>query len=151
MTDETVPEKSISEQFAGLWSVLGHNQRRFVIAMLESKTKKEAAESIGVKPDTVYHWNGMVDEAVALARADIQSAAVGILAAAGSKAAAIKTAGLDSDTEKIRQDVASEILDRNLGKPKQRQEITGADGQAVKVDATFERALDRAYGNGDEK
>ena len=112
--DEQNPEKSISEQFAAIWATLGHNQRRFVIAMLECSTKKEAAESIGIKPDTAYHWNGQVDEATALARQDIQSAAVGILGAASTKAAAIKTAGLDSDNERLRQDAASEILDRNL-------------------------------------
>lgn len=135
---ETVPEKSISEQFAALWSELDHNQRRFVVAMLESKSKKEAAESIGIKPDTVYRWNGIVDEAVSIAQADIQAAALGILAAAGSKAAAIKTAGLDSDNEKLRQDVASEVLDRNLGKPKQRQEITGADGKDVVIKVVYD-------------
>ena len=128
--NEPNPEKSTSEQFADLWASLGHNQRRFVVAMLESKTKKEAAESIGVKPDTVYHWNGEVDDAVDLARSDIQAAAVGILQATSTKAAAIKTAGLDSENERMRQDAASEILDRNLGKPTQRSEVKH-DGDVV--------------------
>jgi hypothetical protein len=52
------PELSTSERFAEIWAGLGHNQRRFVIAMLESKTKREAAESIGVQPNTAYKWNG---------------------------------------------------------------------------------------------
>jgi hypothetical protein len=49
------------------------------------------------------------------------------------KAAAVKVAGLDSDHEKIRQDAASEILDRNLGKPTMRQEITGKAGAELTV------------------
>ena len=101
--------------------------------MLESKTKREAAESIGIKPDTAYHWNATVDEAVELATSDLQAAAVGILHAANSKAAAVKVAGLDSDNERIRQDASSEILDRNMGKPTQRNELTGADGAPLIV------------------
>ncbi len=131
--NEQNPEKSTSEQFAAVWATLGHNQKRFVIAMLECKTKKEAAQSIGIKPDTAYHWNELVDKVIELARSDIQSAAVGIIAAAGSKAAAIKAGGLDSDNERIRQDSATEILDRNMGKPTQRQELTGKDGGEVTI------------------
>ncbi len=112
--------------------------------MLECKTKKEAARLIDIKPDTVYHWNGLVDEALVLARVDIQSASVGILEAASSKAAAVKTAGLDSDNERIRQDSASEILDRNLGKPTQRQEITGKDGDAIPIKYITENRPDNA-------
>ena len=126
-------ELSTSERFADIWAGLGHNQRRFVIAMLESKTKREAAESIGVQPNTAYKWNGDTDLAIELARADLQAAALGILHVANSKAAAVKVAGLDSDHEKIRQDAASEILDRNLGKPTMRQEITGADGGPLPI------------------
>lgn len=33
----------------------------------------------------------------------------------------------------------------------ERQEITGADGEAVKLDATLKRSLERAYGNGNDK
>jgi hypothetical protein len=126
-------EKSTSERFADIWAGLGHNQRRFVIAMLESKTKREAAESIGVQPNTAYKWNGETDVAIELARADLQSAALAILHVANSKAAAVKVAGLDSGNESIRQGAASEILDRNLGKATQRQEITGKDGEPVGV------------------
>ena len=102
--------------------------------MLESKTKREAAESIGIKPDTAYHWNGVVDETVALARSDLQAAAIGIIHAANSKAAAVKVAGLNSDNERVRQDSASEILDRNMGKPTQRQELTGVAGAPVSIE-----------------
>jgi hypothetical protein len=38
----------------------------------------------------------------------------------------VKVAGLDSDNEKIRQDAATEILDRQIGKPLQKSEVSGA-------------------------
>jgi hypothetical protein len=48
------------------------------------------------------------------------------------KAAAVKAAGLDSAEERTRQDVATEILDRHLGKPTQRSEINANVNVAVK-------------------
>jgi len=131
--NETNQEKSISERFAEEWATLGHNQRRFVIAMLESSSKKEAALSIGIKPDTAYRWNGAIDTAIELARSDIQAAALGILQAVSTKAAAVKSAGLDSENERVRQDVASEILDRNLGKPTQRSEVNQSGDVLIRV------------------
>ena len=131
MTKPTT-ENYISE-FAAMWSRLSHNQQRFAVAMLQCASKKEAAEMIGLEPQTVYRWNGDVEQIVAFMRNDYAAAAVGILAANNAKAAMVKIAGLDSDNEKIRQDVASEILDRNLGKATQRQEVTGAAGAPLEI------------------
>ena len=122
-----------ASQFAEIWHKLTTNQRRFVVAMQEHPTKKEAAESIGVQPQTAYNWNGDVDAAVDFMRNNIALATLGIIQANAAKAAMIKAAGLDSGDEKIRQDVATEILDRNLGRPTQRQELTGADGDVIRV------------------
>lgn len=125
-------EKSISEitdvVFADMWSKLNHNQRRYAIAMLESPTKKEAAELVGIEPNTAYKWGDDVNRVVDFMRANIEVSAMGIILNVASKAAAVKSSGLDSDNEGIRQGVASEILDRVMGKPKQRSELTGADG-----------------------
>lgn len=128
-------EKSTSDTFQELWQRLDHNQQRFAVAMLTSATKKEAAESIGLQPNTIYKWNGDIDTAVEFMRNHATIAALGIVQANATKAAMVKAAGLDSADEKIRQDVATEILDRNLGKPKQRQEVTGADGGPVRIEA----------------
>ena len=122
-----------ASQFAEIWHKLTTNQRRFVVAMQEHPTKKEAAESIGVQPQTAYNWNGDVDAAVDFMRNNIALATLGIIQANATKAAMIKAAGLDSGDEKIRQDVATEILDRNLGRSTQRQELTGADGDALRI------------------
>lgn len=123
------------DTFSVLWNELTPLQRRFVVSMQEYPTKKEAAASLGISPSTVYNWgqNSGVDEACDFMSNNIALATLGILQANATKAAMVKAAGLDSDNEKIRQDVASEVLDRNLGKPTQRQELTGKDGEQIGV------------------
>jgi hypothetical protein len=126
-------EKSTFEE---IWAQLDHNQRRFVIAMQECPTKAEAAKAIGVKPNTIYKWPEIVDEAIQLLTESIADAACEIIAQATAKAAMIKVIGLDSGNERIRQDVASEILDRRLGTAVQKSEV-GLDESTRQLLAPF--------------
>lgn len=116
-------EKSISERLRDIWGQLSRNQRKYVVATQECATKKEAAELVGIQPDTVYRWPSIVDEAVELFSINVEQAVLGVLESAAAKAAMVKAKGLDSTDEKVRQAVATEILDRNLGKPTLRQSI----------------------------
>lgn len=137
MTDENnskTKENYISEELSAIWRTLSHNQRRFVIAMQECATKKEGAAAIELEPQTVYRWPDAVDKAIELMALDVKNAALTILEGAIEKAAWVKVTGLDSSDEKLRQAVAAELLDRYLGKPTQRQEITGAEGGALIVE-----------------
>ncbi len=109
------------------------NQRRFVVQMAVSATKKEAAEAVGLSKHTIYNWPPRVMAAVALYQEHIRTAAAEILAEAAAKAALIKVAGLDSDDERVRQRSASELLERAFGRPTQRQEVSGPDGGELKV------------------
>ena len=122
-----------------MWPQLSRNQRRFVVAMQECATKKEAAESIGLEADTVYRWPSIVDDAVKILSDDVEAAVWDILADSAAKAAMVKVAGLDENDDKLRQAVASEILDRIMGRPTQRQEITGADGSEVVIRVEHDR------------
>jgi len=133
-SNSEVQEKSISERFAEIWRQLHFNQRRFVIASLEFPTKKEAAQSIGIEPDTVYRWPEIVDEAIELAHQETRETAIGMLAESLTKAVMIKISGLDSDDEKIRHLVSTEIIDRMLGRAA--QPITGKDGGAINIKFT---------------
>jgi hypothetical protein len=119
-----------------MWEKLNTNQRRYAIAMLESSTKKEAAELVGIEPNTAYKWGDEINKVVDFMRANIEASAMGIILNAASKAAAVKSGGLDSEDERVRQGVATEILDRMLGKPTQRSELTGADGGPVEFSIT---------------
>lgn len=126
-------ENSTSERFSELWQALNHNQRRFAVAMLESSTKAEAAEAIDIKPDTVYRWGDEVDECIDLMIGNAKDSAVGMLTSALHKAVMVKLAGMDEDDPRIRQDAASEIIDRILGKATQRLEASGPDGGPMEV------------------
>lgn len=137
-----IPEKSISEKFSAIWAQLNHNQRRYVVAMQESTSKREAAQAVDLEPDTVYRWPSVVDEAVELMALNIKDSAIDILANAAVKAAMVKVAGLDSSNEKIRQDAATEILDRQLGKPTQHNELTGRNGGPIETKSTVDHAID---------
>ena len=56
-----------------------------------------------------------------------------ILAQALPQAALVKVDGLKEKDARVRQDAASDILDRGLGKATQRQEITGKDGGPIET------------------
>ena len=135
-------EKSISKRLSDLWPKLSRNQRRFIVAMQESATKKEAAEAIGLEPDTVYRWPDIVDEAVQRLSDDVEAAVWDILHSSAAKAAMVKATGLDEDDPRLRQAVATEIIDRVLGRPTQRQEISGPDGEAVPIAFIRQEQLD---------
>ena len=121
------------DNFQTAWRKLTPVQKRFAVAMLDYPTKKEAAEAIGISPQTAYNWNGAVDTVVELMAENAALSALSIVLANTNKAAMVKAAGLDSDNEKIAQDAASEILDRALGKATQRNEVTGKDGEPLRV------------------
>jgi len=128
--NRTMQEKSISERISTIWPKLNRNQRRFVVAMQECATKKEGAELIGLEPDTVYRWPSIVDDALKALSADVETAVLDIIHSAAAKAAMVKTAGLDSDDEKLRQAVATEIIERAIGKvpnKNENREVTWED------------------------
>jgi len=106
-----------------LWGQLTFDQQRFITAMLEVHSKKAAAEAIGLEPNTVYKWPVIVDEVLSLVATDLYQSAMDVLQLKVLKAVMVKVAGLDSGDEKIRQAVATEVIDRVFGKPTQKQEI----------------------------
>lgn len=109
------------------------NQLRYLSVRGECKNEKEAAEMLGLKPQTVYNWPDTVREAFELMLFDGVLVAGEILRRNLPKAAAVKVAALDSEIDNIRQHAATEVLDRGLGKPTQRQELSGPDGGAIVV------------------
>lgn len=124
------PRKSTIDE---VLSQLTDSQLRFVTAMQSCSSKREAAQEIGVEPNTVYKWPEIVDEAVRLTRLDVESATRAVRKRNLLKAMMVKVAGLDSPNEDTRQKVATEIIEGELGKPTQRNEHTGADGEAMRV------------------
>ena len=127
MTQEK-QEKSTSERLSEIIAQLSKDQLRYVVALQEYPTKGEAAKAIGLKPDTVYHWPGIVDEAAYLMAVEATDSALAIRRRNLVKAMAVKVAGLDSDDEQVRQKSATEIIEGELGKAGQSIDMTN-DGK----------------------
>jgi len=113
------PGQSISDQLAAALAQLTTDQIRFVVARQECPTDKEAAEAIGLKPDTVYHWPDTVKEAVRLMASDGIVVATHVRRRNLAKAMLTKVAGLDSIDEQVRQRVATEIIEWEMGRATQ--------------------------------
>lgn len=120
-------KKSTSDELSRVLSELSADQIRFVVARQEFSTDSEAAEAIGIKPNTVYNWPKNVKEAVRLMAADGLTTAMHIRRRNLAKAMLIKASGLNSKDERIRQSASTEIIEWELGKATQRQELGNAD------------------------
>jgi hypothetical protein len=113
-----LPIAEPSERFYEIWKTLTDIQRRYVLARTTHANKREAALALGLRPDTVYHWPPEIEEALALLLADVLQAAWSELREAAARAARIKTEGLTLEDDRLRQQAATEILDRVLGRPR---------------------------------
>jgi len=131
--NETQQEKStiLADPFA----LLTDSQWRFVTAMLDnpSFSKADAARDVGLKPNTVYAWPDHVDAALLLAREDMHRAALSVRKQALLKAMQVKLDLLESKDAKLRDKVATDIIEWELGKAIQRaqHEVSGRDGGAI--------------------
>ncbi len=128
-------QPSTSERLQEIFKQLTHDQLRFIVAMLESRSKKDAAEKINIKPTTVYCWDNaeLVDEAIRLIQLEPLESARRIRRGNLLKAMMVKAEGLNSDDEKVRQTAATEIIEWELGKAKQAIEHTGENGAPITV------------------
>lgn len=135
------PEKSVPEQLEAVLARLTPAQIRFVTKRQETATDKEAAIAIGVRPDTVTHWkcrdHAPIDLAIKLTEQDNATTARHIRKRNLAKAMHVKAAGLDSEDERIRQAVATEIIEWELGKAQQgiQHSGTGPHGEILTRDA----------------
>lgn len=126
-TIQESPENSISERLESVLSLLSTDQIRFVIARLETTTDKDAAKSVNLKPDTVYHWKSRdgapIEEALQLMIADGLVVAHHVRRRNIAKAMMVKVAGLNSKDERLRQSVSTEIIEWEMGRATQSHEI----------------------------
>jgi hypothetical protein len=122
-------------RLAEILKTLRTNQVRFCVARLDVATDKEAAALIGLTPAGVKAWDNKadVDEAVSLMRYDGMITALELRRRALAEAMAVKTSGLRSDKEQIRQAAATEIIEWEMGKAVQKNEISGRDGTDLHI------------------
>lgn len=103
-------------QLAAILEQLTPDQIRWVIARMECDTDKEAAARVGISHYTVARWPERVKRAVTLMHRDGLVTAIHLRRKALAKAMSIKVAGLDSRDQRVRQQVATEIIEWELGK-----------------------------------
>lgn len=127
MSNEATTESTFEE----VWQGLTENQKRFVLARKDHTNKADAAQAIGLNPDTVYRWPDEVELAVELLLDEAAANARSILEQAVTKAALTKIDGLDSNNEWVQQTAAKEILDRVLGKAVERKEVSESSEDQV--------------------
>jgi hypothetical protein len=142
---------STSEALDAVLARLSAQQIRYAIARRESKNVTEACAAIGMRRQGYYDWpedeRGLIDEAVRLMEHDGVVTALHLRRRALAEAMGVKVAGLRSDDEKMRQDVATQVIEWELGKAKQATDMN-LHGD-VKVTHGFDDALAKVYGDAD--
>lgn len=113
---------------------LDERETEYVIARSDAVSNSEALRFCGysqgwLSKRNIEDLNGRAD----ILRKDKAIRALMLLDAAVEDAARVKVNGLKVRDERVKQLVATEILDRAFGKPTQRTELTGADGGAIEV------------------
>ena len=114
-------------------------QRKWVIERLQVTSDAAAARLVGIDPATVCRWDNkaLLDWAVNELLKHPQQQAIEILTVAVVGAARAKLEGLrikkEDGTEMWHQGVATEVLNRVLGAPVQRSELSGPDGGPIET------------------
>ena len=127
VTHQTTPETD-ADKLTSILRQLTQRQIEYVIMRVECETDKEAAEALRMSPNTVKQWNAsgakkLVDEAVRLMHYDGVITAMELRRRNLARAMAVKVAGLESRDERVRQSVATEIIEGMLGKAEQTNNV----------------------------
>ena len=136
-----------------LQAILDKLEDRELDYVLErSKVSKdsEAFRAMGISPSTFYGWDKerreyLAETAQRLKRANAVRATM-VLQGAVEKAAQVKVSGLESRKDNVKQGAATEILDRMLGKPTQRQEVDNKHSGEIEHNHKVDDALKKIYG-----
>lgn len=135
-TDDNLPDRT-TDDLEALCQQLTVDQIRFVVARNEHSSDKATAEFLEISPNTVKDWKykgAPIDEAVRLMAMDGIVVAANVRRRNLAKAMLIKVAGLDSDDERMRQGVATEIIEWEMGKATQTQRHEGSgEGGAIVI------------------
>lgn len=131
------PDDSEMKRLDSVFEGLDERETAYVLARSDSVSNSEALKKCGMSEGWLYKRNYEDLNARAdILRKDKALRAALILGEAVEQAAKVKVAGLKVRDERIKQAVATEILDREFGKPTQRQEVTGKDGGVIVINMT---------------
>lgn len=128
------------DDFRAVLDQLEDAQLDYVFERSRARSDAEAIREAGVPRSTFYSWpkeeRDQLNEHAQHLKRRRKLAAELHLEEAAEQAAIVKVEGLESQKERIKQAAATEILDRTIGRPSQRHEVTGAGGGPVRVGLT---------------
>ena len=109
------------DELTRLRATLSITQNRYVLARLGTKSDTAAAKKCGIPDGTLRAWQNKrdVDRVIELMLERSTETALEMLTGSIVQAATVKVNGLNSRDEKVKQSVATEILNRGLGEPEQ--------------------------------
>jgi len=134
---------NLDDSLEDILSRLTIAQLRWVVERQRCDSDATAALTIGINPKSVGNWPPEVHRAAQLVAMSGVEAAVEIIKGSVMKAALVKVTGLDSRNEKVRQEAATEILDRIMGKPGQKVDLGISSG--IRIDE-LDSTLNLLYG-----
>lgn len=109
----------------------------YVLARSEVLSDKSGYEGAGISRSGFYKWpkkdRDYLNKLARELKTETALKAKLILSDNTQKAAEVKVEGLNAKNEHVKQSAATEILDRMLGKPTQRREISGPKGKPVEI------------------
>lgn len=112
------------------------NRLDYVMARSKCNSVSEALRQSGISRAAYYSWSkdeqAYLEDVAQRVKRETATRALMVLQDAAEQAAKVKVAGLTNRDERIKQNVATEILDRTIGKAANPIELTGKDGEAVK-------------------
>jgi hypothetical protein len=145
MLHENTPKQDEQrlKELLGTFSLV---QLRYMVERMYTNSDKDAAISAGISAETVKHWDNKaeVDEAVTLMRFDGVQTALEIRRRSLAKAMAVKADGLDYNDKRLRQSVATEMVEWELGRPTQPSKVEGSISLAI---SGLTEALEKVYGS----
>jgi phage terminase small subunit len=114
-----------NRSLSDIWEQLTPSQKKFVVAYQRHVSKADAAEEVGLAASTVYSWPDRVDRAAELFSDATAELAMQELEEALVEAAMVKTQEVrdPGSTEESQQDAATDVLDRVMGRPTQKQDV----------------------------
>jgi len=126
-----IPEAA-GDNLAAILTRLSVDEIRFLVARAEVTTDKEAARVIGLSPNTVKSWpmerKEIIREGLRYMAEDGVITALHLRRRSLAKAMAVKIKGLEADDDRLRQSVATEIIEWEMGRATQpnTNEVDGA-------------------------
>lgn len=131
-----------SETLEGLLDDLNSVRLDYVIERSKTRSNRAALRLAGISEATFYCWSDEdrehLNEVALQLRRHYKLAAIRILQRSAKDAAQVKVSGLHSRKEHIKQDAATEILNRIVGKPAQKHELGGEDGEQLTITIKYD-------------